>query len=128
VRLVAISDNCSGCRVCKMVCAMSNFREVNPAKSALKIEGHFPDPGKYQIKICTQCGKCAEVCPTNAINPENGIYLINEDECVGCMACVEACPEGVMFEHKNYNKPIKCTLCGDCAEICPREALVLQKD
>jgi len=128
VKLIAVSENCSGCRVCKMVCAMANFREVNPAKSALKIEGHFPDPGKYQINVCSQCGKCAEVCPTDAIYLEEGVYLINKEECIGCMTCIEACPEGVMFEHKGSDIPIKCTLCGDCAEICPREALVLQRD
>lgn len=128
MRLVAISDNCSGCRVCKMVCAMENFREVNPAKSALKIVGHFPDPGKYQIFICTQCGKCAEACPTDAIHLVDGVYLINDEECIGCMTCVDACPEGVMFQHKSSDKPIKCTLCGECANICPREALVMKED
>ena len=29
----------------------------------------------------------------------------------------------VQKEHKQMEVPIKCTLCGECAEICPRQAL-----
>jgi ferredoxin len=128
VRLVAVSDNCSGCRVCKMVCALENFREVNPAKAALRIEGLFPDPGKYRISLCDQCGECAEACPTGAIYLKDGVYLINKDECTGCMTCVDVCPKGVMFQHKDLDEPIKCTLCGECANICPREALEMKEN
>jgi formate hydrogenlyase subunit 6/NADH:ubiquinone oxidoreductase subunit I len=31
-----------------------------------------------------------------------------------------------MFEHARLDAPIKCTLCQACAEICPRDALVLE--
>ncbi|OQY03908.1 MAG: hypothetical protein B6I22_10605 [Desulfobacteraceae bacterium 4572_123] len=108
-----------------MVCGMENFREVNPSKAALRIEGRFPAPGDYRIHLCDQCGQCAEVCPVEAIYLENGVYLINEDECTGCMICVEKCPAGVLFEHKSMEVPIKCTLCGACVEACPRDALLL---
>ena len=45
MELKAIHENCSGCGVCRVVCALENFREVNPAKAALRIEGRFPAPG-----------------------------------------------------------------------------------
>jgi len=125
VELKAIHKNCSGCGVCRMVCAMENFREVNPSKAALRIEGRFPAPGDYRIHLCDQCGQCAEVCPVEAIYLESGVYLINEDECTGCMICVEECPNGVLFEHKSMEAPIKCSLCGACVEACPRDALLL---
>ncbi len=125
MKLVAIEDNCSGCRVCQVVCSLENFGEVNPSKAALGIKGLFPAPGKYEIELCDQCGKCAEACPTDAIYLEDGVYLINDEECIGCMSCVEACPKGVMYEHKSSEVPIKCTLCGECVKACPRDALIL---
>ncbi|MBW2298493.1 MAG: 4Fe-4S binding protein [Deltaproteobacteria bacterium] len=125
MELKAIHANCSGCDVCRMVCALENFREVNPSKAALRIEGRFPAPVDYRIHLCNQCGQCAEACPVEAMHLENGVYLISEDECTGCMICVEACPNGVLFEHKSSEIPIKCTLCGACVDACPREALKL---
>ena len=125
MELKAIHENCSGCGICLMVCALENFREVNPSKAALRIEGRFPAPGDYRIHLCDQCGQCAEACPVEAIHLENGVYLINEEECTGCMICVEECPNGVLFEHKSMEMPIKCTLCGECVDACPRDALQL---
>ncbi|MBW2611905.1 MAG: 4Fe-4S binding protein [Deltaproteobacteria bacterium] len=110
MELKAIHENCSGCGVCRLVCSLENYREVNPAMAALKIEGRFPAPGDYLIHLCNQCGQCAEACPVDAIPLKNGVYLIDAIECTGCMICVQACPSGVFFEH---------------VEACPSEALQL---
>jgi len=126
MELTAIHENCSGCGVCRLACSLRNYREVTPAMAALKIEGRFPAPGDYRIHLCNQCGQCAEVCPVEAIRLENGAYLIDADECTGCMLCVEECPNGVIFQHKQMDIPIKCTLCGECAEVCPRGAILME--
>jgi len=94
--------------------------------SALTIRGRFPDPGTYAIGLCDQCGVCAEVCPVDAIEESNGVYLIDKEACTACGECVPACPHQVMFEHPALEAPIKCTLCKACAEICPRDALILE--
>jgi len=118
-----IESKCSGCRTCQLACSLVNFKANNPSKSALRIDGEFPNPGRYNVRVCNQCGVCAEVCPVDAIKKEEGKYLINEDKCIGCMACVKACPNDVIMQHEDYDKPFKCINCGACVEICPREAL-----
>lgn len=122
------SELCSGCNTCRLVCALANYKEVNPAKAALGIIGHFPDPGTYEIKFCDQCGACAEVCPVEAIALINGAYSIDQEECIGCNACVDACPHGVMMVHPDSEVPIKCTSCGECAAVCPRDAIVEKRN
>lgn len=123
--LSANSSLCSGCRTCLVACAVENFREINPAKAALGVEGKFPAPGVYEVQVCDQCGSCAEVCPVDAIEEQDGAYLIDTEECTGCGLCVEECPKDVMYLHKDSQVPIKCTLCGACVEICPRGVLSL---
>ena len=128
MELRAIHAKCSGCGVCRQVCTLENFREINPAKSLLKIEGRFPAPGDYRIRICDQCGVCAEVCPVEAIQMVAGAYRVDEEICVACMECVEACPRDVMMVHPDREAPVKCSLCGQCAALCPRQALVLEDE
>jgi ferredoxin len=125
MKLKAIHANCSGCGVCRQVCTLENFRELNPAKSLLKIIGRFPSPGDYRIRVCNQCGICAEACPEDAIQMVDGAYRVDEAACIACMECVEACPRDVMMVHPDREAPVKCTLCGRCVELCPRQALVL---
>lgn len=125
IELTAIHSNCSGCGVCRQVCTLENFREVNPAKALLTVKGRFPSPGDYRIQVCDQCGACAEACPVDAIEPVEGVFRVDEKECIACMECVEACPRDVMMVHTGREAPVKCVLCGKCAELCPRQALIM---
>lgn len=121
------SERCSGCKACQVLCSLTNFAENNPKKAALKIIGHFPDPGVYEISICNQCGACASVCPVSAISAEADAYVINPDLCIGCGLCVTSCPTGSMVQHASQTAPIKCISCGGCVEYCPRRALAWQE-
>lgn len=126
MELKAIHENCSGCGVCRQVCTLENFTEINPAKALLKIKGRFPSPGDYRIQICDQCGVCAEVCPVDAIQMVASAYRVDDQLCTACMECVEACPRSVMMVHPDRDEPVKCSLCGMCAELCPRQALIIE--
>lgn len=117
---------CTGCRLCEVVCAEAKFKESNPRKAALRVQGKFPAPGTYQVKFCTQCGMCAEVCPEGAIEEKDGVYRINPDLCTGCLACLPVCPEEVIFTHPDLRTPIKCDWCGECMVACPRRVIRLK--
>ena len=54
---------------------------------------------------------------------DNGVFRIDEEICTSCMLCVDACPYGVIVENKRMSMPVKCTLCGACAAVCPRDAI-----
>ena len=129
MRLYAESAKCSGCRACLVACSLNIFNENNPKKASLRIEAHFPAPGVFKVKVCTQCGECAKVCPTEAIKKNAkgaaaGAYYVDFAECNLCEACVPVCPEGVMFVRTELaDTAWKCDLCGDCISVCGMDVL-----
>jgi glycolate oxidase iron-sulfur subunit len=86
-------------------------------------DAHHPPEKKY-IDDCVHCGFCLPACPTYVLwgeemdSPRGRIYMIRKaadgeaplderfrlhmDNCLGCMACMTACPSGVQ-----YNKLIE---------------------
>ena len=81
-------------------------------------DDHRP-PSAALVADCVHCGFCLPTCPTYALwgeemdSPRGRIYLMNEglegepmtpamvghfDACLGCMACVTACPSGVQYD------------------------------
>lgn len=85
-------------------------------------QGAFDDhrpPSPELIEDCVHCGFCLPTCPTYVLwgeemdSPRGRIYLMKEgvegepmsdsmvqhwDRCLGCMACVTACPSGVQYD------------------------------
>ena len=124
--LRADSGRCSGCRACLLACSLHLFGENNPKAAALAIVPHFPSPGTFEVRTCTQCGACADACPTGAIAPaQQGIYAIDSAACTGCLACQTACPEGVLLVRAGQDAPLKCDACGDCIAFCGTTALTM---
>jgi Fe-S-cluster-containing hydrogenase component 2 len=123
LKLATRDDLCSGCRACEVLCAMVNYGEANPKKSAIRAVGHFPSPGTYSVVICDQCGACAAACPEGAIQAQGEAFVVDPDKCTGCYVCVSACPSGAMFTHPGETVPVKCVLCGECVVYCPRKAV-----
>jgi len=69
---------------------------------------------KWDMSKCDKCGKCAEVCKQNAIVfVKNKYPAFLKDVCIGCKACIVACPNnaisetqkeiGTIYKGKNYN-------------------------
>jgi len=61
------------------------------------------------------------------------VVLIDKETCIGCEACVSACPFGALYMLKEGEWAGKvevtedCTLCGACVEVCPVGALAMPK-
>lgn len=125
MKLQVFSDRCSGCKACLLVCALHNFGLNNPKYGAIRIIQHFPSPGKFEVKVCTRCGTCRDVCPVGAIKEQpDGSFRVDQDECIGCGTCVDACPEKVLRFVPEKNVAFVCVGCGECVKYCPREAIV----
>jgi glycolate oxidase iron-sulfur subunit len=102
---------------------MADSKTIAPAASAF--DAHHP-PAQELIDQCVHCGFCLPVCPTYVLwneemdSPRGRIYLMklaadgksdmnphwvsHFDSCLGCMACMTACPSGV-----DYGKLIEAT-------------------
>ncbi len=54
------------------------------------------------------------------------LLMIDTETCIGCAACVAACPFGALrMENDKAVVDDKCTACGACLDVCPVEALSL---
>lgn len=118
---------CTGCRICEMSCSLQFFKVVNPEKSRI----HVVRTGNYVDKpvACHHCDDpwCLHACPVNAIvKTQRGQVVFHAKRCVGCGACVEACPFGAASMEPDSNKAIICTLCGECVKNCPVHKLQIE--
>jgi len=52
--------------------------------------------------ICTQCGKCAEVCRYDAIPVINGQHYVEPLSCEGCGYCARVCPVNAITNIDNH--------------------------
>ena len=67
-----------------------------------------------------------KVCPEEAIYRGEKAVLISEEKCIGCRACIDACPFGAILIDSKTLKPIKCDLCNGnpaCVTVCPKDAI-----
>ncbi len=92
--------------------------EVSTAPSTPAFDDHHP-PAAALVADCVHCGFCLPTCPTYVLwgeemdSPRGRIYLMGQglegeplsdamvghfDACLGCMACVTACPSGVQYD------------------------------
>ncbi len=89
---------CVGCNACTLACKVENGtpQEVAYAQVLESTVGKYPAVSKvYTPVLCNHCddAPCVSVCPTGAsYTRPDGIVMVDKDLCMGCQACVVACP------------------------------------
>jgi glycolate oxidase iron-sulfur subunit len=113
------------------------YANASPQPKACAFDAHYP-PSPELMDECVHCGFCLQTCPTFALwgnemdSPRGRIYLMklasegevhldqtfvgHMDNCLGCMACMTACPSGVKYDklieatraqiERNYERPL----------------------
>lgn len=131
MRLHADPQSCSGCRSCEVVCSLKHERMVQPRLARLRIDKDEERGGDTPV-VCLQCddAPCAAACPVECIQrDEHGIWLVDEEQCTGCGACVDACEWQVISMHPERSVAYKCDLCGgapECVAVCQLKVIRLE--
>jgi len=89
---------CVGCNACTVACVAENKLPPGVVYRPVLAEelGTYPRVTmKFLPKPCMQCDNppCTPVCPVNATyKNEEGVVVVDYDQCIGCRACMAACP------------------------------------
>ena len=114
---------CIGCNACAVACKMEN--ETPTGKFNTWIESwDVKDENGYirranVPKQCNHCDNpvCVEVCPTEASYiAEDGTVQVDFEKCIGCQACIAACPYQVRVHNEKTGTVDKCRFCTVSAE------------
>ena len=80
-RLEKDESLCIGCHQCEEACSKAFYKVSDPMKSCIRITDK--EDGSHHIAVCTQCGKCSEVCNTGVITEDaRGVYRLNKKDSV----------------------------------------------
>ncbi|MDO5407106.1 MAG: ferredoxin-like protein [Eubacteriales bacterium] len=133
--LVVNEAKCTGCQRCEINCTLFNDGVCSTYISRVKIGRNLNMHGSDGIQnqnfvyfpdTCRQCEDpaCGNACPQKAIYAnEQGIKVVDQEKCIGCGACVEACPWHMPTVNPETKKSSKCIACGACVAGCPSGAL-----
>ncbi len=117
---------CQGCVSCMLACSLVHEGVESLSLSRIQImQNSFEAyPHDVAVEQCRQCVEpaCVEACPVDALesNPEIGnVRMIDRDKCIGCGACVEACPYSpsrtLLVSDENFGGELKARKCDLCA-------------
>ncbi len=102
----------------------------------IEVRGEFPALAmEIRSERCNHCDNppCVSCCPTGAshVADPGRVVLVTPEKCIGCKACISACPYDARFVHpKGYVD--KCTFCHHrtkegkdpaCVAVCPTHCM-----
>jgi len=142
VRWAKVIDQtrCIGCHACSTACKSENQVPLGVHRTYVKYVdvGRFPQARRaFQVTRCNQCAEppCVFACPTSAMHQRpDGIVDFDKSVCIGCKACIAACPYDAIFINPEDQSAEKCNFCAQrldvglepaCVVVCPTEAIVV---
>ncbi len=100
-------------------------------------KGEFPDTQRaFHVMRCNHCEDAprVEACPVTALYfRDDGIVDFNWDRCIGCKACMQACPYDALYIDPETKTAAKCNYCSHkvdvglepaCVQVCPEHAII----
>jgi len=130
---------CIGCHACTVACKEENQVPLGAFRTWVKYveRGTFPHTRRYfAVLRCNHCDRapCVTICPTVALyRRPDGIVDFDGDRCIGCKACMQACPYDALYIDPNTWTAAKCHYCAHrievglepaCVIVCPEQAIV----
>ena len=130
---------CIGCHACTTACKSENDVAVGVFRTWVKnVEvGTFPEVKRhFAVLRCNHCAEppCVDICPVTAMYQRpDGLVDFDHDSCIGCKACMQACPYDAIHMDPDTNTAAKCNFCSHrvdegllpaCVVVCPEEALL----
>jgi Fe-S-cluster-containing dehydrogenase component/formate-dependent nitrite reductase membrane component NrfD len=137
---VVDQTTCIGCHACTTACRSENAVPLGVTRTYVKaVEvGAFPEVRRsFQVTRCNQCddAPCVAICPTSAMHRRpDGIVDFDKASCIGCKACMAACPYDAIFINPDDHGAEKCNLCAHrldvglepaCVTVCPVGAIIV---
>jgi Fe-S-cluster-containing dehydrogenase component len=131
---------CIGCHACTTACKSENQVPLSVTRTYVKYvdTGAFPQARRsFQVTRCNQCADppCVASCPTAAMHQRpDGIVDFDKSICIGCKACIAACPYDAIFINPEDHSAEKCNFCAHrldvglepaCVVVCPTQALMV---
>ncbi|HYO63212.1 MAG TPA: 4Fe-4S dicluster domain-containing protein [Pyrinomonadaceae bacterium] len=142
VRWAKVLDQtrCIGCHACTTACKSENVVPLSVSRTYVKHVdvGEFPQVRRaHQVTRCNMCASapCVTACPTSAMFARaDGIVDFDKSICIGCKACMAACPYDAIFINPEDHSAEKCNFCAHridvglepaCVVVCPVEAILV---
>jgi Fe-S-cluster-containing dehydrogenase component/formate-dependent nitrite reductase membrane component NrfD len=131
---------CIGCHACTTACKSENLVPLSVTRTYVKHVdvGVFPQARRaHQVTRCNQCAHapCVTACPTTAMfKRADGIVDFDKSICIGCKACMAACPYDAIFINPEDHSAEKCNFCAHridvglepaCVVVCPTQAILI---
>ena len=132
--------SCIGCHACTTACKSENEVPLGVTRTFVKYvdEGVFPNSRRsFQVTRCNMCqdAPCVTACPTSAMfRRADGLVDFDKSACIGCKACMAACPYDAIFINPDDHSAEKCNFCAHrldqglepaCVVVCPTEAILV---
>ncbi len=136
-----VIDNrsCIGCHACSTACKQENEVPLGVYRTWVKYveKGAFPHARRtFQVTRCNHCANppCVRICPVTAMyQRHDGIVEFDPEVCIGCKACLQACPYDAIYIDPDSGTAAKCHYCSHrtdiglepaCVVVCPTQAII----